>query len=118
MGFIKIGSPELFPQGWLQTTILLISASWVARITGMRHEPPVSSFGNDLTWKCYWKWNFGLQAQTPEIPYVRSCPYISNKETWWRSEKGDLLHTWLAVGRGRISTLAYLLGIDMSFSFK
>jgi hypothetical protein len=26
--------------GWLQTTILLISASWVARITGMSHGRP------------------------------------------------------------------------------
>jgi hypothetical protein len=25
-------------QGWLQTSILLISASWVARITGMSHQ--------------------------------------------------------------------------------
>jgi hypothetical protein len=37
MGFFEIGSHELFDQGWFQTTILLISASWVARITGMSH---------------------------------------------------------------------------------
>jgi hypothetical protein len=33
MSFFKIRSHELFAQGWLQTTILLISAS-LARITG------------------------------------------------------------------------------------
>jgi hypothetical protein len=27
-------------QGWLQTAILLISASWIARITGMSHWYP------------------------------------------------------------------------------
>jgi hypothetical protein len=35
MGYFEIGSHELFAWGWLQTMILLISASWVARITGM-----------------------------------------------------------------------------------
>jgi hypothetical protein len=29
-------SRTVFP-GWLQTTVLLISVSWVARITGMSH---------------------------------------------------------------------------------
>jgi hypothetical protein len=33
--FFKIGSLELFAQDWLWTEILLISAFWVARITGM-----------------------------------------------------------------------------------
>jgi hypothetical protein len=40
MGFFEIGSHELFAQDWLQTVILLISASWVARITGMSHQRP------------------------------------------------------------------------------
>jgi hypothetical protein len=31
---------ELFAQVWLQTVILLVSASWVARITGMSHRHP------------------------------------------------------------------------------
>jgi hypothetical protein len=35
--FFEIGSLELFAQGWLQTVILLISASWVARIIGVSH---------------------------------------------------------------------------------
>jgi hypothetical protein len=37
MGFFGIRSHELFCPGWLQTAILLISASWVARITGVSH---------------------------------------------------------------------------------
>jgi hypothetical protein len=36
MGIFKIGSQELFAQGWLQMTIL-ISASWIARISDMSH---------------------------------------------------------------------------------
>jgi hypothetical protein len=39
IGFFEIGSGELFAWSWLQTVILLISASWVARI--YRHEPPM-----------------------------------------------------------------------------
>jgi hypothetical protein len=39
-GFFKIESLELFAQGWLWTTILLISASWVARIIGMSDQCP------------------------------------------------------------------------------
>jgi hypothetical protein len=37
LGIFQIGSCELFLPGWLQTTILLISASLVARITGVSH---------------------------------------------------------------------------------
>jgi hypothetical protein len=40
MTFYEIGSPELFVQGWFQTAILLISASWVVRITDMSHWYP------------------------------------------------------------------------------
>jgi hypothetical protein len=32
-------SRAIYP-GWLRTMILLISASWVARVTGMNHQPP------------------------------------------------------------------------------
>jgi hypothetical protein len=39
MGFVEIRPHDLFAWlGWLQTTILPISASWVARITGMIHQ--------------------------------------------------------------------------------
>jgi hypothetical protein len=37
MGFFEIGSWELFAQAVLQTQILLISASWVARNTGVSY---------------------------------------------------------------------------------
>jgi hypothetical protein len=37
MGFFEIESHKLFPQGWLRTSILLISASWVDMITGVSH---------------------------------------------------------------------------------
>jgi hypothetical protein len=40
LNIFKIASLELFAQGWLQTLILLISAFWVARITGMSHQHP------------------------------------------------------------------------------
>jgi hypothetical protein len=40
MGFFEIGSRELFAWDWLQTVILLISASRVARITGVSHQHP------------------------------------------------------------------------------
>jgi hypothetical protein len=36
--FFKIGSHALFAQGWLQTVIFLVSASWVARIRGMSYD--------------------------------------------------------------------------------
>jgi hypothetical protein len=38
LGTFKIGSWELFAQADFQMAILLISASWVARITGMSHR--------------------------------------------------------------------------------
>jgi hypothetical protein len=34
---VQMGSQELFHSGWLQTTILLFSASQIARITGVSH---------------------------------------------------------------------------------
>jgi hypothetical protein len=37
---VEIGSQELCPWGWLQTTVLLISASLVARITDVSLEHP------------------------------------------------------------------------------
>jgi hypothetical protein len=39
-GFFEIGSHGTTCLGWLQTVILLISASWVARITGVSHQCP------------------------------------------------------------------------------
>jgi hypothetical protein len=40
MGIFEIGSCELFAQGWLPTVILQMSASWVARITGVSYQHP------------------------------------------------------------------------------
>jgi hypothetical protein len=48
--FFKIGSCELFAQDWLQITILLISAFWVARITSMSHQHPASSLCDISPW--------------------------------------------------------------------
>jgi hypothetical protein len=40
LGIFEIGSCELFAWDWPRTTILLIAASWVARITGVSHQHP------------------------------------------------------------------------------
>jgi hypothetical protein len=44
--FFKIGSHKLFAWGWLWTAILLISDSWVAKITGVRNR--------HLALFCFW----------------------------------------------------------------
>jgi hypothetical protein len=41
-GFFEIGSRRTMCLGWLGTSILLISASWLARITGMSHQSPAT----------------------------------------------------------------------------
>jgi hypothetical protein len=46
--FFEIGFQELFAQSWLWTMILLSSASWVARITGVSHQHPAIPV---LAWK-------------------------------------------------------------------
>jgi hypothetical protein len=38
LGIFAIGFHELFARGWLRISILLISASLVARITGVSHQ--------------------------------------------------------------------------------
>jgi hypothetical protein len=43
LGIFEIGSWELFAQGWLWNLTLLISASWVARVTGVSHWLPASA---------------------------------------------------------------------------
>jgi hypothetical protein len=43
MGFFEIGSLKLFAWGWLWTSVL-ISASWVARITDVSTGAQLSSF--------------------------------------------------------------------------
>jgi hypothetical protein len=44
LDIFELGSHKLFAQGWLQTMILLISAFWVTRITGMSHRHPAIIF--------------------------------------------------------------------------
>jgi hypothetical protein len=51
--FFEIGCWELFAQGWLRTEILLIYASWVARITGMSHQGACPWRSNSLNTKVY-----------------------------------------------------------------
>jgi hypothetical protein len=63
-GFFEIGSHKLFAQGWLQTLILLISASWVAGITGM--STAASAF-----------WVLGLQVCTT-TPGLHSSLLLDN----------------------------------------
>jgi hypothetical protein len=36
--FFKMGVSQTFSLGWLPTIIFLISASWVARVTGASHQ--------------------------------------------------------------------------------
>jgi hypothetical protein len=45
--FFDMGSLELFARSWLWTTIHLISASWIARITGMSHQRQANAFEPD-----------------------------------------------------------------------
>jgi hypothetical protein len=53
MGFFEIGSPEA--QRWLQIMILLISVSWVARITDVSHWRPAKiSILYDLEGSVWW----------------------------------------------------------------
>jgi hypothetical protein len=50
--------------GWLRTSLLLISASWVARITGVSHRCPVpfwKNFGHCVLkdfFSCFWNSNW------------------------------------------------------------
>jgi hypothetical protein len=47
MGFLCDRVSQTISPGWLGTTILLISVSWVGRITGVRHRlPPLTSLYN------------------------------------------------------------------------
>jgi hypothetical protein len=43
MGVLEIESHKLFALGWVQTVILLTSASQVARLIGMSHWHPAKS---------------------------------------------------------------------------
>jgi hypothetical protein len=42
LDIFKIGSCGIICLGWLQTSILLIAASWIDRITGVSHQRPAT----------------------------------------------------------------------------
>jgi hypothetical protein len=69
--FFKIESRETIFLGWLQTTILLISASWVARITGVGHQRSAVCLFWDkiLLWSPGWS---GLEL-TIFLPLLPKC---------------------------------------------
>jgi hypothetical protein len=51
LAIFKIGSWELFASGWSRTIILLISASWVSKITGVSHRCSARSVFFNLFFK-------------------------------------------------------------------
>jgi hypothetical protein len=72
--FFEVRSCELFPSDWLRTAILLISTSWVARITGMSHWylTPTLSYCNTIVhlspekWcPCFLSMNMGESCDAP-----------------------------------------------------
>jgi hypothetical protein len=87
--FSEIGSWELFTQGWLWTAILLISASPVARITGVSHRRLAcySCFLNSLKLMlshpgCFPpSWDHRLPVAMPSLPYA-----FSESIEWTKSE--------------------------------
>jgi hypothetical protein len=69
-GFFEKGSHELFHRDWLSTSILLISDSWVARITGMSHRHPA--------WLTLWKQDVFSLFFPGKIKFA--CDYICCKK--------------------------------------
>jgi hypothetical protein len=51
LGIFEIGSQEPFAQGWLWIVILLMSASRVARITGVSHQHLAKDSNSEMTKK-------------------------------------------------------------------
>jgi hypothetical protein len=88
--FFEIRAGELFVPGWLQTAILLISASCVARIIGIQQHPAVLSVLITLitTRFCAHLWVGGL-----ERAFSHSVSTESNWANWGRleMEKGQMI---------------------------
>jgi hypothetical protein len=64
-GFFEIGSHGTISPGWLWTMILLISASWVARITTVSHwHPAHTSYLSALHVPTHWNWMATLSIGT------------------------------------------------------
>jgi hypothetical protein len=67
--FFDIGSHKLFAWGWLRTSVLLISVSKVARITGVSHRHPA----------CYQFYSL-LYLGLGTVPDTKQTRYIF---VWW-----------------------------------
>jgi hypothetical protein len=63
LGIFKIVSQTIC-LGWLWTVILLLSASWVARITGVSHQHPAGT-GFDSPQK---NWGHGVELTAYTVP--------------------------------------------------
>jgi hypothetical protein len=106
IGFFEIGSGELFAWSWLQTVILLISASWVARI--YRHEPPMPGWKTILfRFNCK-GWRSGSSSRASAYlnlarrEALNSSPITTKKKRIFKL--GLVAHTWnpsYSRGRGR-----------------
>jgi hypothetical protein len=78
--------------GWLQTTILLITASLVARIIGVRHRHPAYNNIFYLSWRD-WKsithWNFSSDLFSFRLADVRNQVIFAVRQEY--VELGDQL---------------------------
>jgi hypothetical protein len=76
LGIFKIGSLRLFAWAGLQLWILLISASQVARITGVSHQylahKPSCNATVQNRLDRWWVWT---EVSHPMFLWVNSCPY-------------------------------------------
>jgi hypothetical protein len=87
MGFSETGSHGTICWVWLWTMILLISVSWVARITGRSHWPPTKfEFCNSLVEV------IRQQKKTFKFQGKMIFPYLA-KSCHQRGEKESLLNT-------------------------
>jgi hypothetical protein len=81
LGFFKRVSETICP-GWFWTMMLLISASWIARITGMSHQCLARENGNlEIVWFCLsprprLTWNLLCSTGWPRTP---SAPALASR---------------------------------------
>jgi hypothetical protein len=77
-GFFKIGSRGTICLHWLRTMILLISASWVASITGVIHWGALKTYGKRGTWwfsfnNRSWGGAWVIPSPGEGGPWARAC---------------------------------------------